>query len=119
MFWNQWLAASWADLHRGSRVSVPTWLPHPRWSGFETPPLAEPAGQTADWVRSLSDGSRLHIHEFADGRMVAHRDPTDPKRGPLHAVWHWATESTSGRLAVLALSALAVVKLVGTAPQRP
>ena len=89
--------------HRAARVL------HLRSSGFEVPPIAEPVGQSANWVLSLTDGSRLHVHEYANGVLVAHRDETDPKRGPLHAAWHWATESKSGKLVVGGTIAVAVV----------
>jgi len=108
MTWQSWIAASWGELAAGGRLSVPPYLIHPRWSGFEVPTLAEPAGQTANWVLSLNDCSRLHVHEFSNGALVAHRDATDPKRSPLHALWHWSTESTSGRI-VVGVSAVAGV----------
>ena len=122
MDWDQWIASVWGDLAAGRRAQVPTWLPHPRESGFEAPPLAEPAGQSADWVKSYSDGSRVHVHEFANGTFLVHRDATDPKRSPAHAAWHWLSESTSGRV-VAGLSAglgvvFTVVKLVGE-PEKP
>lgn len=97
MSWSGFVQAAWPQLTAGGRVLVPSALLHPKWSGFEVPPVAEPVGQSADWVLSLVDGSRLHVHEYANGSLVLHRDETDPKRGPLHAVWHWATESRSGR----------------------
>lgn len=91
MHWEVWMRAVWPALVAGRRVLVPASLPHPGSSGFRTPWLAEPAGQAADWVLSLEDGSRLHVHEFANGALVAHRDATDPKRGPIHAALHWTT----------------------------
>ena len=112
MGWNTWMASVWNDLLAGKHVRVPRALPHPVWSGFEVPPIAEPVGQKADWVLSLTDGSRLHVHEFSNGALVAHRDGTDPKRGPLHAVWHWATESTSGRLTLGVAAIIGIAALV-------
>lgn len=112
MNWMTWLQAAWPALARGQRVEVPRFLPHPGRSGFERPPLAEPAGQVADWVVSVTDGSRVHLHEFADGTLVAHRDETDPKRGVAEAMWHWATESTTGQLFVGGAVILGVVKLL-------
>ena len=103
MNWNVWITRRWSDLVAGHRLVVPAWLPHPSAIGFEQPPIAEPAGQVCDWVMSIRDGSRLHVHECHDGRLVIHRDDTDPKRGPLHALWHWATESVTGRLTLAAV----------------
>lgn len=111
MNWAGFIQTSWPQLSAGGRVPVPPSLLHPRWSGFEIPPLAEPVGQAADWVVSLDDGSRLHVHEYANGALVAHRDEIDPKRGPVHALWHWATESTSGKFVVG--SAVAAVVIYG------
>ncbi|NMO14140.1 hypothetical protein HPC49_22035 [Pyxidicoccus fallax] len=54
-----------------------------------------------DWVLSLNDGSRIHLHQQANGIFIAHRDVTDPKRGLLPALWHWVTESKSGKVAAV------------------
>ncbi len=122
MNWDGFIQTSWSQLSAGGRVPVPPSLLHPRWSGFEVPPLAEPVGQAADWVLSLNDGSRLHVHEYANGALVAHRDETDPKRGPVHAVWHWATESTSGKVVVGGTITAAIIyglaKLLGSPKRR-
>jgi hypothetical protein len=108
--WCGWLASAWPRLASGEHVSVPPVLPHPSVMGFEHPPMAEPAGQVTDWVLSLSDGSRLHVHEYAGNKLIAHRDRVDPKRGPLHAAWHWATESTSGRVVLGAMTVYQIVR---------
>jgi len=93
--WRAWVLALWPSLVVGGRAVVPDALPHPRDAGFRRPRLAERVGQVADWVHPLSDGSRLHVHEFVDGRLVLHRDRFDP-RG-LSAVVHWFAESRKGR----------------------
>lgn len=99
--WDLWLRQNWVALRRGAHVAVEGgwYLPHPSTAGFTRPPLAEGVGQVADWVVSCADGSRIHVHEFADGRLVAHRDATDPALGPVQAVNHWWSESKSGRQA--------------------
>jgi hypothetical protein len=107
--WNGFIQTAWPQLSAGGRVPIPPGLLHPKWSGFEVPPLAEPVGQIADWVLSLTDGSRLHVHEFANGALVAHRDETDPKLGPIQAAWHWATESTSGKIVVVGTITAAII----------
>ncbi len=96
--WSEWINGAWTMLKQGSRVKVPSWLPHPMEAGFSPTYMAEPNGQCRDWALSLNDGSRIHIHEFCDGRRVAHRDATDPARGPIEAIFHWLFESTSGRI---------------------
>ena len=98
--WMDWLRAVWPQLVKGKKVVAPWWLPHPRDDGFTTTALAEHVGQVADWALPLRDGSRIHVHEFSDGRLVVHRDPTDPERSPIHALRHWLFESTSGRVAL-------------------
>lgn len=111
--WSDWLRAEWPWLTKGRKLPVPGWLPHPRDAGFTTTALAERVGQVTDWVLPLKDGSRIHVHEFPDGRLIAHRDPTDPERGPFHAVWHWLFESSSGKLA-LGIGAVALVAVAVT-----
>lgn len=106
--WVQWIQENWQALTQGVQLIAPEWFPHPSNSGFERPPLAEPVGQVDDWVLSFADGSRVHIHEHQSGALVAHRDQTDPKRGLFPAIWHWLSESKSGRV-VGALSIGALV----------
>lgn len=100
--WRAWYRQNRQALCDGAQLTVPVILPHPSQSGFAPTSLAENVGQVRDWAASVSDGSRLHVHEFADGSLNVHRDATDPSRGLTSAVWHWATESTSGRVIVVA-----------------
>jgi len=95
--WNTWLAAVEPTLRAGHEAIVPKDLPHPSEVGFSRPFIAEPHGQKDDWVYSLGDGSRIHIHEF-EHSLVAHIDPHDPAKGPGIAFLHWTTESASGRM---------------------
>ncbi len=106
--WSGWLRAAWPRLTNGEKLVVPWSLPHPSDAGFSTTTLAEDVGQVANWAVRLSDGSRIHVHEFGNGQLVAHRDPTDPARGPLHAVFHWLFESPSGKV-VLGVGAVALL----------
>lgn len=107
--WEAWLP--WGELRRGAKVPVPTNLPHPKEIGFTYTTWAKDVGEVANWVRSLRDGSRLHVHEFADGTLVVHRDAIDPARGPVVATFHWLGETPEGNVlgAALFLGALGLV----------
>ena len=106
--WEEWIP--WDDLRAGERACAPAELPHPTAAGFKKTRLASGVGQVADWVHPLSDGSRLHAHEFADGRVVVHRDRLDPGRGPVAACAHWFSECPEGRaLGVGLLAGLGVI----------
>lgn len=107
MDWPTWTAHAWPALARGQRVLIPPELPHPRASGWRIPRTALRVGQVCDWVQSMPDGSRLHVHEFPDGRLVCHRDRFDPARGALHALAHVATETPAGRAVAVGLAARA------------
>lgn len=72
----------------------------PRFGFVRELGVVERAGQREDWTRELPDGSRLHAHVMPDGRVMLHRDRWSPRRGPLHAVAHVATETTVGRMLV-------------------
>ena len=102
--WARWFREHRDVLSGGEEheIPVPPDLPHPSRSGFTPTSLAEAVGQVHDWALPISDGSRLHVHEFEDGSMSVHRDATDPSRGLTSAVWHWVTESRSGRIIVVA-----------------
>lgn len=91
--WQNWITAVWPRLAGGERLVAPMYLLHPQWSGFVKTELAEAAGQIGDWAVSMTDGSRVHVHENADGSMVVHRDAVDPGRGFIEAVVHTVTES--------------------------
>ncbi|MDY7232833.1 hypothetical protein [Hyalangium rubrum] len=111
-YWQSWISANWSALSAGQKLRVPSWLPHPSRSGLERPPLAEPVGQAEDWVVSYMDGSRIHVHEYSNGSMIVHRDETDPKRGPMEAMWHWLTESTSGKTTLAVAGIIVAAKAV-------
>lgn len=115
--WLTWIRNNYSALKGGACLQAPWWLAHPSRSGFERPEIAEPVGQKDNWVASVDDGSRVHLHEYADGRIVAHRDPTDPARGPISALWHWLTESRSGKTALI-VGGLALLAGVGSTRKR-
>ncbi len=116
--WGEWLGLAWEHLVAGRHLEVPHWLPHPTAAGFTRETLAMAAGQSADWVLPLDDESRLHVHEFSDGHLVAHRDKIDPNRSLMHAVAHIAWETEIGNVA-LAVCILALgARLLGPSGAR-
>ena len=104
----RWIRSVFAALRAGRKVVVPPNLSHPAYAGFVKEDLAEDHGQAADWTLSLSDESRVHVHEMPDGTFIAHRDAVDPNLGPLHAICHVLTETKVGFVAVAALLALSM-----------
>ena len=119
MSWDGLIANAWPHLVAGRQIEVPPGFPHPRWSGFEAPFLAEPVGQSFDWVKSYADGSRIHVHEFSNGKLVVHRDATDPSVSPFHALWHWVTESTSGMVFAVSAAAGTTALLIAKVTKKP
>jgi len=106
MAWIAWINGNWVNLAPGVKLSAPRWLPSPAVSGFRPLPLASPEGQVSDWGLSFADGSRIHVHQFADGRYVVHRDRYDPDQGLGRMVAHLFGETLWGLgicLGVLAL----------------
>lgn len=105
--WQAWLP--WGRLRAGEHVDVPSELPHPSHAGFEYTRLASRVGQACDWASSLADGSRLHVHEYRDGRCTVHQDKLDPKQGVGTAVIHYMSEAREGQVlfGLLALGVLA------------
>lgn len=91
--WDSWLP--WDRLCAGEHVEVPVELSLDD-VGFEKTWLAKSCGQVEDWVKRLPDGSRLHAHEFSDGRIEIHRDALDPSQGPATATMHWLSETSEG-----------------------
>lgn len=111
-----WLQQNWELLKRGRKVMLPISAPHPSRLGFHRPAMAEAAGQVADWVKPLPDGSRLHLHEYNNGVLVAHRDRIDPERGAFEAINHFFSESQTGKAALCTmgiLTACAILKRSG------
>lgn len=98
-----WITSNWPALVRGDKIEVPPWLPRPPESGFREVEIAMPAGQVRDWAVRVSDGSRVHVHEYPDGRLVAHRDRYDPDRGLGSTISHLWSETPWGAVAILAL----------------
>lgn len=96
MTWKAWIDANWQQLKRGEKIDAPRWLGPPSAGGFRPQAFASPEGQTADWTLSLTDRSRIHIHEFADGRRRVHRDVHDPDQGFLDMIAHLFKETPWG-----------------------
>lgn len=112
--WQKWIGDAWDSLVDGRKLQVPYALPHPVEAGFVQESIATPAGQCRDWVLSLDDESRIHVHEFKDGRPIAHRDKIDPNRSVLHAVGHFVTETNLGRVLVVVGLCVGAAKLFGS-----
>jgi hypothetical protein len=91
MTWGEYLRRAWPLFLKGQRVNVPQEL-RSTVRTLRVPRVAKNVGQSGNYVLPCTDGSRIHVHEYADGRLVAHRDRTDPGRSPLHAVWHLLTD---------------------------
>ncbi len=106
--WEQWLSARWSYLVAGQEIDATWQVPHPSTAGFTRTDLAEGHGQLVDWELAVTDGSRIHVHEFADGRLVVHRDAINPSRGPLEAMMHWFSESALGK-AVFVTGSVALI----------
>lgn len=104
--WMALIQANWDRLVVGGRICAPYWYPNPVDAGFSRPWITEDRGQLVDWTLSMSDGSRIHVHEYPDGGFVVHRDEIDPARGILPAGWHLLTETRAGSL-VLKAAAIA------------
>ena len=106
---DNWILKNWETLQKGKEIVVPSELVHHlQEAGFRETLLAEPHEQIRDWSIKLTDESRIHVHEFPDGKFIAHRDSTDPDLSVLHALWHWFTESTSGKIALSVLIAFGI-----------
>lgn len=97
--WRAWTEQHWSALANGDAIALPEGMVHPRDAGFGVPWVRVGAGQVADWTRALPDGSRLHVHEYPEGLLVAHRDRWDPGRSPAHALLHVIAETPLGGLA--------------------
>lgn len=91
--WVNWITEKWSALSAGEKIEAPSWLGAPHQAGFHLIPMAHPVGQVRNWGLAMSDGSRIHIHEFGDGRYVAHRDKHDPSRGFESSVAHLMQET--------------------------
>jgi hypothetical protein len=98
--WVTWITQNWQRLAPGVKIEAPHWFGAPVEAGFEPIGIAHPVGQARDWGMSFTDGSRIHIHEFANGRRVVHRDKHDPRRGLGHAVAHLMQETPYGILGI-------------------
>jgi hypothetical protein len=99
MDWNSWIRINWAALASGSKIVVPPTLYSLEEGGFSPTTMASPEGQVADWALSMSDRSRLHVHVYADGRRIVHRDQHDPALGLLDMVAHLVKETPVGLVA--------------------
>jgi hypothetical protein len=91
--WMDWIQGHWPGLLAGAKIQAPYGFSSPNAAGFTLLPVAHPVGQSRDWSLSMSDGSRIHVHEFPDGRYVTHRDKHDPAQGFERSVAHLMQET--------------------------
>lgn len=96
MYWSNWLYLNREALANGVKIEAPTWLGSLGTAGFRPISSASYDGQAVDWALSLDDRSRIHVHEYADGRCVVHRDRHDPDRGFADMAAHLAFETPFG-----------------------
>jgi hypothetical protein len=109
-----WLTPYWHRLLAGNKIEF--FFPrHPQVYGFRRFLIAESVGQKENWALSLTDGSRLHLWLMPDGRWIMHRDAIDPARGPIEAVAHVVTESSVGKMLLVAGLAVGVGVMVSSA----
>lgn len=108
--WIGWIASVWPRLKARAKVEAPACLPHPEDGGFSPESIATPEGQCCDWVLSYDDGSRIHIHEFCDGRRVVHRDQYDPNQGLGNLIAHLALETPLVPALLIGVGLVAVVQ---------
>jgi hypothetical protein len=101
MDWLAWVRHQWPKLEAGVRITAPDWLPTPNAAGFRPLALATPEGQCADWGLSMNDGSRVHVHQFPDGRRQVHRDQYDPDQGFGRMLAHLCLETWVGPAAAV------------------
>ncbi len=111
--WVGWLHANWTQLAAGAKLQAPAHLPHPRYAGFARESLASPEGQVVDWVLPVTDGSRIHVHECSDGRLVAHRDQYDPNRSAGHLLAHLVLETALVPVTLLILGVIFATRSAG------
>lgn len=107
MTWINWVRQNWGALKNGQKLRAPGWLDHPRERGFKRVTYSMPRGQVGDWGLPLSDGSRIHVREFPDGRLIVHRDRHDPQRGITGTLAHLMTETPVGLLTAIAVLGVA------------
>lgn len=107
--WVAWANVNWTSLVGGLKLGAPVWLAAPAEAGFEIIEIAHPVGQARDWGLSLADGSRLHVHEYADGRRVVHRDVHNPKRGLGPMLAHLMQETPYGVMAAFGIAAVVLI----------
>jgi hypothetical protein len=98
--WMAWITQHWQRFVNGEKIDAPIWFAPPADAGFEVIEIAHPVGQTRDWGLPLSDDSRIHVHEYANGRRVVHRDVHNPKRGLGPMLAHLMQETPYGVLAL-------------------
>lgn len=98
--WLSWVNNNYNYFLNGCNyeLEVPRYLPHPLNSEFKEINIAENVGQAHNYGLSLSDSSRIHIHEYPNGALIAHRDNYDPDASVISKALHLVTESPTAKL---------------------
>ena len=101
MEWVAWIGENWLALEKGSKIEAPWWLVPLAQAGFRRTECASPEGRAAHWTLALDDRSRIHVHEYPDGRRVVHRDKHNPEAGPADMIAHLMFDTPWGIVAVV------------------
>jgi len=105
---NYFLNINYSKLQEGEHIALPVWMNNLVLFGFKEVFISQPAGQIKDYVLSLKNGSRLHVHEFEDGSRKIHLDKHDPDKNA-ESMWRHLLEETWIAPAILALVGLIIL----------
>jgi len=112
MNWGQWIDRNLPALKAGKKLGAPEWLGPPADAGFRRVTSAAYEGQVADWALPQCDGSRIHVHEYANATRIVHRDQYDPDRNLANTLRHLVFDTPLG-VAALAAGAVWVLSQEG------
>lgn len=105
---NYFLSINYSKLQAGEHIALPLWVNNLTQLGFKEVFISQPAGQIKDYVLSLKNGSRLHVHEFQDGSRKVHLDKHDPDKNA-ESLWKHLLEETWIAPALLAVFGLIIL----------
>jgi len=107
---NNWIRENWALLKQNKKLEVPRWFSQNEVDLlFTETELALNIGQDKDFICEMSDGSRLHIHLFKDGKRIVHRDAISP-RGPISGLLHCMVDTNIGKALSIACLFFVIIK---------
>lgn len=105
---NYFLNINYSKLEAGEHIALPFWVNNLTQLGFKEVFISQPVGQIKDYVLSLKNGSRLHIHEFKDGSRKIHLDKYDPDKS-VESLWKHLIEETWIAPVILGLVGLIIL----------